>query len=233
MADYYTQFSEGLTNITPEEEAWLNYALRCFTDESEEILTDGNLDADKVEAICKAEPWYYDNGGGLPVLGFDAEFETNEPNEGGRTLKLYAEENGAPWCAAALVQTFFKKFRPNAVWSLCWADTCNRMRVGAFGGGAIVVSADDIQMSGSEYWIKRQMAYHAKYGKWKKRVKVRKYNPGAYKGLDESEIIEARSWDDSTLGQLMANFIVERDLVDEWVAFLADQARKEAKGDPR
>lgn len=230
MADYYTQFSEGLTNITPEEEAWLNYALRCFTDESQEILTDGDLDEAKVEAIRKDEPWYDDNGSGLPVLGFDAEFETNAPDEGGRTLRLYAEENGTPWCAAVLVQTFFKKFRPKAVWTLRWADTCNRLRIGAFCGGAIVVSADDIQLSGSEGWIKRQMAYHAKYGKWKQRLKVRKYQPGRFAGMDEAQLIDEAGWNNEALGQLMANFINERNLIDEWTAYLADRARKEEEG---
>lgn len=232
MADYFTQFSEGLTNITPEEEAWLNHALRCFTEESEEILTDGELDVTQVEAILKAEPWYYDNGGGLPALGFDADFDTDEPDKGGRTLRLYAEENGVPWCAAALVQALFKKFRPNAVWALRWADSCNRMRTGAFSGGALVVSADNIQMCSSDGWIERQMAYRAKYGKWKTRLKVRKYKPGRFAGMDEETILAETGWDedDPVLGQLMANFIVERNLVDEWVAYLADRARKEEEG---
>ena len=43
-----------------------------------------------------------------------------------------------------LVQKFLKRFRPDQWWSLTYAATCSKPRVGEFGGGAVFVTADEI-----------------------------------------------------------------------------------------
>ena len=49
--------------------------------------------------------------------------------------------------AVRLVQMFFRRWRPQAVASIEYACTCDKPRVGAFGGGAVVFTAK------TEEWI--------------------------------------------------------------------------------
>jgi hypothetical protein len=79
--------------------------------------------------------------------GFEHRFDTDEagPENWGRHLWIYAEEGGDVERVAHLVQKFLKKFRPEECWSLSYATTCSKPRVGEFGGGAVFVTAADIK----------------------------------------------------------------------------------------
>lgn len=59
----------------------------------------------------------------------------------GDTLLAIAEESGDIQETVEASQAFFKKWRPQAVGEISWADTCSKMRIGEFGGGLVVFSA--------------------------------------------------------------------------------------------
>ena len=88
---------------------------------------------------------------------FDYAFH-DDPDRGGwgRHLWVYTEECGAPENIAWLVQKFLKTFRPNQCWSLTYATTCSKPRVGEFGGGAIFVTADEIKWQNAYDFVEEQ-----------------------------------------------------------------------------
>jgi hypothetical protein len=75
--------------------------------------------------------------------GFQYQFMEDE--ELGRHLWVYADEGGDPDRVAHLVQKFLRQFRPHEWWSLTYATTCSKLRLGEFSGGAVFVTADRIE----------------------------------------------------------------------------------------
>jgi hypothetical protein len=141
VANNYLQFSEILAHLTDEEEAWLGEQLEEIEDE---------LPVDSPSLVADKPMWCgprflrdcedYEPGSGP---GFDYSFLDDDVLQNwGRHLWLYAEECGNLNNVAWLVQKFLKKFRPNECWSLTFALTCSKPRVGEFGGGAVFVTAE-------------------------------------------------------------------------------------------
>ena len=127
MANNYSQFSEEIGGVTPEEAAWIEKTLRRDTDDAgerkelmKELALEGEHDLD-----C----W--------PC--FEWEFENNKSN-----LWLYAEENANIDHLAWFVQAFLVKFRPTEIFKATGADYCSKLRVGEFGGWWLVISAKEI-----------------------------------------------------------------------------------------
>ncbi len=156
MANNYLQFSEVLTNLTAEEETWLNEQLetiyvfgdRQYTEEQlPEELDSANADWSGVRAWYDVEnqPVFPENHGFC--------YQFNNDIEWGRHLWFYAEEFGDPELVACLVQKFLKRFRPGDCWSLSYAYTCAKPRVHEFGGGAVFVMTDEIQFFASDGFI--------------------------------------------------------------------------------
>ncbi len=151
MANHYLGFSEVLPNLTAEEEAWLKEQLTTiyvFGDKhyTDETLPEGlnALDADwsGIRAWHDLDPKPYDSD----EYGFCCEFFDSESGENwGRHLWFYTEEWGELDRVVHLVRKFLKTFRPSDCWALSYAITCSKPRVGEFGGGAVFVTADDIQ----------------------------------------------------------------------------------------
>ena len=149
MADYYLQFSESLGGLTFAEREWLARQLEtifvvngreCTFDE----LPDGGSQADiswcGLRLFRELAANDEDDDG---EAGF--QFVLNTDPAAGCYLWLYAEADGRPDHAAYLVQRFLQTFRPRACWSLTYAVTCSKPRLGAFGGGALFVTADTIE----------------------------------------------------------------------------------------
>jgi len=142
MADNYLQFSEMLETKDAEERLWLTDQLEYIVVEAGKIyLLDENPHADDVT-------WE-----GPRFLHGIEEFR-DDWNEIGFTwclegdgLWIYTEESGNPDTAAMLIQAFFRKFHPKGIWKLEWAETCSKPRLNEFGGGAVVVTANDM------YWM--------------------------------------------------------------------------------
>jgi hypothetical protein len=152
MANNYLQFSEVIPHLTIEEERWLAAQLEIIH------VYDGKeyLATDLPEALAAARPeWcgcraYRDLDGFDPEMaegaGFDYEFDTDSSSydNWGRHLWVYAEEYGDLELLAHLVQQFLKRFRTQDSWTLGYACTCSKPRVGEFGGGAVYVDAEQI-----------------------------------------------------------------------------------------
>jgi hypothetical protein len=84
----------------------------------------------------------------------------------GDTLYLFAfERSFPPDEVAALVQDFLRACRPNECWSLSYCQTCTQAKVGQFGGGALFVTADNIDSICDGNWVNEQRAVFANKGK--------------------------------------------------------------------
>lgn len=73
--------------------------------------------------------------------GIESGYVQYEIDEHG--LWVYADEFGDVEYAAQLTQVLIKKFDLNPV-GFQWAETCSKPQVDSFGGGACVVSKDEI-----------------------------------------------------------------------------------------
>lgn len=134
MADSFTQFSEVIGELTDDEIRWLNEELNPKLDGDEQ------MDAWRHHRGIGTELW--------PDFGCHLD-------EKARTLWLFSDENGSVDGAAALVQRFLAACRPKYVFTLTWAGTCNRLRAGEFGGGAVVVTADRIKWMSTWDWVQK------------------------------------------------------------------------------
>jgi hypothetical protein len=162
MADNYLFFSEVVPNLTAEEEAWL-------TSQLSEVAVHGDTEVvieDYDDAAAKGAQWV-----GIRVLrdyeGYDPAWDSLEFQYAfdddnrksaawGRHLWIYAEDNGNVEQVAWLVQKFLKQFHPDHCWSLTYANTCSKARVGEFGGGAVFVTADEIRFNDCYDFVEEQ-----------------------------------------------------------------------------
>ena len=73
-------------------------------------------------------------------------------------LWLHAEEYGEVDRVADLVQKFLKQFRPQECWSLGYAVSCSKPRVGEFGGGAVFVTARGVSWDSTDCFLEKKRA---------------------------------------------------------------------------
>jgi hypothetical protein len=138
MANNYVEFSEMLEELTDEEMAWI-----------EETCTFEHVEQDEDEQPAKLPDWYNPD-----ALGVDF---TNHLNIQEKTFWMYSEgEGGNLDTLGAFVHEFILKFRPDAVFTLTWAETCSKPRVGEFGGGALVISREGVKAMNTHHWAKTQ-----------------------------------------------------------------------------
>jgi hypothetical protein len=166
VANSYLQFSEVLANLTEHEEAWLKDQLQIVVGFGEAEYPEDDVpaelagtDADYHGVRFLRDKPDTDRYIDPKTIGFEYEFDDDasptEPNWG-RHLWLYAEEYGDVDSAAWLVQKFLKQFRPDRCWSITYATTCSKPRVGEFGGGAVFVTADEIFWENAYDFVDKQ-----------------------------------------------------------------------------
>jgi hypothetical protein len=163
MADHYLEFSETLTHLTDEQVDWLRNQLETVhvidgVEYTEDKLPDTG---DGAWIGCRAyrDMEDYDADFGEDV-GFDYSFSEEIDDNWGQHLWVYSEEHGYVDRVAHLVQKFLRAFRPDACWSLTYAGTCSKPRVGEFGGGAVFVTATDIKYSNAWEFVEEQRKRH-------------------------------------------------------------------------
>ena len=160
MANNYLQFSEAISDLTDDECDWLHRQLETVYVFGDREYTDagvpGDLSpSDATWSGCRALRDYPDADGDV---GFQCEFLDNE--ELGPNLWLYAEEGGDPLRVAHLVQKFLRKFRTDQCWSLTYATTCSKLRLGEFSGGAVFVTAEAVEsFDAYDFVTARQTAF--------------------------------------------------------------------------
>lgn len=146
MANYDLQFSEAIGNLTIPERDWLEQQLETVYLFGDQEYTEHDLPknlslSDTSWCGCRALR-------DLPDVDSDDagfQYEFGQDGELGRHLWVYAEEGGDPNCVAHLVQKFLCQFRPDQSWSLTYATTCSKLRLGEFAGGAVFVTAETIE----------------------------------------------------------------------------------------
>ena len=150
MAQNYLQFSEVLVDLSEDEANWLKHQLEivCVFDDKEypeDNLPEGRDPAIAEWAGCRVylDMEDYDPDDGEDV-GFDYKFRSDDEKKGA-SLWLFSEEFGRVDRVAHLVQKFLRQFRPDRCWSLTWALTCSKLRLGEFSGGAMFVTASEIK----------------------------------------------------------------------------------------
>ena len=145
MADYCTLFSDGISDITPEEEKWIARVLKNMNDVEVELPDDADQnDMDswphvewllgELGLVMAEQVDYWPN--------FEWEFE-NTPK--GRNLWIYSDYSGDVEHVGFFVSAYLTKFHPELYWSMEYAFTCTKPIIGAFGGGGIFVTADEVK----------------------------------------------------------------------------------------
>lgn len=143
MADNYLQYSVEVTGLTDEEIAWFQQALTWDLSEEQEKAKAQGADPDTV-----TPPGWWEEDAECVGLSY-------ELDQVRREVLLYAVENGNAGCAAELLFAFVTEFRPAAIYTIEWAETCSRMRPGEFGGGACVISREGIEWMATSTWSAR------------------------------------------------------------------------------
>ena len=164
MANNYLEFSEVIPCLTAEEEAWLRSQLQCVYVFGSQEFTEDELpsglhgeDADWYGCRAWRDLQGYDPDDG-ELFGFAYEFHDDHdtPDAWGRHLWLHAEEWANVEQLVHLVQKFLRQFRPQDCWSLTYATTCSKPRVGEFGGGAVFVTADEVKWENAYEFVEVQ-----------------------------------------------------------------------------
>ena len=121
MANSYLTFSEVIARLDAHERKWVRRVLGCDRN-VRRTLSGAGL---RVSAV-DLEDW----------PGFQWQF-----NDADSELWLHADESGNVDHVGEFVRAFLARFRPNECWTLTWAETCSKPRVGEFGGGALFITA--------------------------------------------------------------------------------------------
>jgi len=129
MADNYLLYSELLPVINPRERSWCSAEI--------ERIAKAEIEADQ---DCPEQ----DESSGNIVL--DAE-----------GVWFYSEEYGNPDSVAKFVQRYLREWKPDSCFSIQYAETCSKLRVGNFGGGAIFITAYDIQYINTQDWVQNKL----------------------------------------------------------------------------
>ena len=152
MANNYTQFSEQIDNLTSEEEAWVR----------EELAPTCELSEEEFEVWRDTHPQYDQWPEDWPTFNYELHSKRGWSQEQQKMvahpdkpkdLWIYSEEYGSIEDIGEFVHAFLKKFRPDQCFTLTWADTCSKPRIGEFGGGAVFVTADDIEWMNTYQWV--------------------------------------------------------------------------------
>ena len=152
MANNYLQFSMTVPLKTETEQAWCRASLAAL----DKFLSGaGNdvqqFDTDIASMVIEGlrKEWSHQ--------GFEWSISPTIDNaEHVAELWLHADESGDPEQVAAFLRAFLKKFDPNGSLWFSWANTCSKMRVNEFGGGAAVVTADRVTVLDAQNWASRR-----------------------------------------------------------------------------
>ena len=163
MADNYLQFSEVLTNLTAEEAAWLESQLQTIVAFGDQEFRED----DPAIATMLGDPAYSgprflrdnpDFDCRYDVTDFECDFFDDQDTEPVRSLWLHADAYGNLEHVAWLIHKFLKRFHPDQCWSLTYANTCSKPRIGQFNGGAVFVTATEIKQQTADDFIQQQRA---------------------------------------------------------------------------
>ena len=142
MADYFTNFS--LLVPLPDEAAQ-KYALDLASAASSAQMGDEPADdlPDSIKEVI--EDWQFD-------------IEADQ-SSGGLGLWLHSQYGGID-AACAFIQHLLQKFNPQGCVTFEWSNDCSKPRVDAFGGGAAIVTAQEIKTISTWGWLQEHASAH-------------------------------------------------------------------------
>jgi len=143
MANSYLQFSEVLVADTDKKKAWVTAFLKQPDDVNPEEGT---------PEYASFALWCEEHGVDDPSQAEYYPSFTYSWEGKGKELWLRSEEACYLNEVAALVQAFFKRFKINKIWTLTYAATCSKMRVGEFSGGGFIVHPYGKKVEWSQPW---------------------------------------------------------------------------------
>jgi len=152
MADNYIQFSEQINDLTPEIAEWVKEVL-LFD------MTDCNVQDydDARKALADKLSCSLDEVSGIEYWPhFDWELEGADKNS------LWLTDNGEGFDLENLmlfVKYLINKWMPDYIFSVTWAETCSKPRVGEFGGGWAVMTKDDCLMGNAHQAVKETVSH--------------------------------------------------------------------------
>ena len=137
MANNYLQFSAAIENLTADELSWWQdeyyRSQEAWNRYCEGIENGGKIDGNNINA---------------PVFSIEIEEGAGSP-----WIWFNADEFGDPEEVANVAQRFLKEFRPTGCFGITWSETCSKQALGAFGGGAVFVTATDIKWVNTADWL--------------------------------------------------------------------------------
>ena len=135
MSNCYTAFSASFAIRSPEELEWW-----------EAVESTQNAGAEYGRTVLQRLGIEWNNQMEYILENFPHLWPsfTLEVHEEAQLVRLYAEESSDFEILACIMQACLRRFRPQEVFSLTWADYCDKPVLGGFGGGVLVVTADEI-----------------------------------------------------------------------------------------
>ena len=131
MADYFTNFSLVLNLKESEQRYALDLAAKAEAHRFSDDPAPASFPTDLIEVL---EDW---------------QFETETVDDG---LWLHSE-NGGIDAVCAFIQHLLQQFDPNGRVTFQWSYDCTKPRTDAFGGGAAVVTAFNIETMTTSEWL--------------------------------------------------------------------------------
>ena len=166
MADNYLEFSEVIPQLASDEAAWLDDQLRSIAviDAVVYRLDEVPDELDAQKATYRG-PKFLLNAKHIDIWGdepdFSFAFQQDQHNgHRSRQLWIYSDSYGCLDQVAVLVQKFLRKFRPDDIWTIGYAATCSKPRVGEFGGGVVIVTPKGVRWLDSGAIAAKAIAAH-------------------------------------------------------------------------
>jgi len=148
MANNYLQFSTAITKLTEKEIEWCKKRLeelRHTPGDSgpgeDEELDFKNPDADNYYELQRHES----------CADFDYHFQKDEGDD---VLWFNGESGGNVEDVGEFIREFLSDNRPGECAWFEWAETCDRPRIGEFGGGAVFITSDSLEFLSTSHWAR-------------------------------------------------------------------------------
>jgi hypothetical protein len=140
MADYFTNFSFVMP--LPNEAAE-KYALD-LAQQAERIQQGDEADNAFPEGLREfIDDWTFETNAGCPAHDWG--------------IWLHPDAGGIQ-SVCAFIQHLLTRFDPNGYVSFEWSHDCTKPRLGAFGGGAVIITSRKVNLMSTGTWRERQLA---------------------------------------------------------------------------
>ena len=135
MANFYSNFSEIISDLTTTEYNWWKRELEIDPYEIEDR---------EHEHWVAAHPYYED----ASWPGFEWAFQ-----EGDTQLWMHSEDSFSIEQLEGLCTDFLRQFRPQGIITIQWANTCSKPRIDSFSGSALYITAKETRSMHTAYWL--------------------------------------------------------------------------------